>query len=101
MANPPIFGTDGPNTLIGDNGDDTIFGNGGDDILSGLGGNDILTGGSGFDTLTGGDGADIFRDTASGLNGDTITDLLPGDRIQITDLDLASATINQNLSTLT
>src|SRR5689334_25448211 len=101
MANPPIIGTDGPNTLTGDNGDDTIFGNGGDDILSGLGGNDILSGGSGIDTMSGGSGTDIFRDTAAGLNGDTITDLLPGDRIQITDLSISGAMITQNGSTLT
>ena len=40
----------------------------------------------GIDTLTGGDDVDRFRDTAAGLNGDRITDFLPGDRIQIMDL---------------
>src|SRR5689334_8890365 len=98
MANT-IIGTNGPETLNGTNGDDLILGNGGNDILNGLGGNDILTGGSGTDTMTGGTGADTFQDTAAGLNGDTITDFLPGDRIQITDLVSTSAMINFDVST--
>ena len=32
--------------------------------------------------LSGGTGPDIFRDTWDGLNGDRITDFLPGDWIQ-------------------
>src|SRR5690242_4279353 len=93
MANPAIIGSDGPDVLTGDNptpGDDSIFGNGGNDTLSGLSGNDLLVGGPGADTLTGGTGADIFRDSAANFNGDHITDFLPGDRIQITDITTAS-----------
>jgi hypothetical protein len=93
MANTPIFGSNGPDTLTGDNptpGDDTISGNGGNDTISGLSGNDVLIGGPGADTLTGGTGADIFRDNATDFSGDHITDFLPGDRIQITDLTLNS-----------
>ena len=78
--------TDVGNTIFGNGGNDTISGNGGNDIIDGGSGNDILIGGSGIDTLTGGTGVDTFRDNSAGLNGDTITDFLPGDRIQITDL---------------
>src|SRR5690348_18326993 len=99
MANPPINGTDGPETLSGNDGDDTInalggddqlFGLGGHDVLNGGSGNDILVGGAGQDTLTGGTWSDIFRDTAANFNGDEITDFLPVDRIQLTDLSLSS-----------
>lgn len=91
--------TNDGNTIHGLGGNDIINGAGGDDIIFGDDGNDILTGGSGNDTLSGGLGVDIFRDTASGLNGDEIADLLPGDRIQITDL--VNPTIGISGSTLT
>ena len=93
--------TDVGNTINGNGGNDTISGNGGNDIIDGGSGNDILIGGSGTDTLTGGTGVDVFRDSSAGLNGDTITDFLPGDRIQITDLVLNNLTkIILNGSTL-
>ncbi|MFL6753495.1 MAG: M10 family metallopeptidase C-terminal domain-containing protein, partial [Sphingomicrobium sp.] len=66
--------------VIGGTGADTIIGN-----LA----NNTLTGNGGLDTLTGGAGADTFKDTAAGLNGDTITDFSAGDRIVITDANLA------------
>jgi len=103
-----INGTPGTDILIGGPGDDIISGFGGDDQLSGGDGNDtldggpgndILTGGLGNDTLTGGPGVDIFRDNAAGLNGDHITDLQIGDRIQITDR--APADIGLTGNTLT
>jgi hypothetical protein len=109
MALNPITGTNGPETIPGTSGDDYIQGLGGDDVINGNdgndvidggAGNDIITGGPGIDTLTGGPGADIFRDTAAGLNGDNITDFLPGDRIQITDLNSATTTISLNGSVL-
>lgn len=105
-----ITGTEGPDVLPGTTDDDTISGLGGNDALNGDAGNDMLDGGSGNDTLTGGPGADtltggldadIFRDTASGLNGDRITDFLIGDRIQITDLTLQNANIGISGSMLT
>ena len=105
-----ITGTDNSDILSGGSGDDTILGLGGNDTLSGGGGNDtidggsgndFITGGPGIDTLTGGTGADTFVDTGAGLNGDTITDFLPGDRIQITDLPLASASIQLVGNTIT
>lgn len=99
----PITGTNGPDVITGTNGNDDIFGLAGDDTLRGLDGNDtldggdgndILTGGLGADILTGGAGSNIFVDTAADLNGDRITDFLPGDRIQFTDLTVNNANFN-------
>ena len=78
-------------TINGLGGNDQITGGAGNDTINGGDGNDILTGAGGNDILNGGNGADIFRDTAAGLNGDHIQDLLPGDRIQITDLAIDQA----------
>ena len=89
-----IIGSSGDDTILGLGGDDTLSGGDGNDTIDGGPGNDTITGGPGIDTLTGGTGADTFLDTAAGLNGDTITDFSPGDRIQITDLPLASANIH-------
>jgi hypothetical protein len=88
-----ITGDGGNNNLPGTDNADVINGLGGDDIINGMGGNDTITGGPGIDTLTGGGGTDTFLDDAAGLNGDTITDFLPGDRIQFTDLDVVTANI--------
>ena len=65
--------------------EDDMRGGAKNDILSGQNGNDILTGGAGGDVLTGGAGADIFRDTASNMSGDLISDLSPGDIINVVD----------------
>ena len=77
-------------TLRGLDGNDLLVGLSGNDILEGGNGNDVLTGGLGTDMLTGGAGSDVFRDTAAGLNGDTIADLALGERITITDVNLAT-----------
>jgi hypothetical protein len=61
---------------IGGSGPDNIIGNSA---------NNVLTGNLGADTLTGGGGNDIFKDTKSGHNGDTITDFHPGDQIIFSD----------------
>ncbi|GAA3896222.1 hypothetical protein GCM10022276_14020 [Sphingomonas limnosediminicola] len=107
---PTITGTEGTDVLSGGADADTILGLGGNDFLTGNEGNDVIDGGSGDDTitgssgadiLTGGSGVDVFRDKAAGLNGDRITDFLPGDRIQITDLNIQTATIGLNGSTIT
>lgn len=91
---PEIYGTSGDDDLPGTGGDDTIYGlagndtlNGGDgaDTLNGGDGDDVLTGGLGIDQLNGGAGADIFRDTLSGFNGDTITDFSGSDTLVFTD----------------
>lgn len=83
-------------TINGNGGNDQLTGGSGNDTINGGSGDDILTGGAGTDTLTGGTGVDIFRDTMAGLNGDHITDLLPGDHIQITDLTTANFGISGN-----
>lgn len=123
-----IQGTSGTDLLKGGPDDDTIYGLESNDSLEGLGGNDIIDGGSGSDLLSGGDGndkllggsgsdilsgnggadtltggteADFFRDTAAGLNGDTITDLSVGDHIQITDLTTANANLGLTATGIT
>ena len=75
-------------------------GGGGNDSLSAGDGDDILTGGAGADTLSGGNGSDTFRDTAAGLNGDTITDFRTGDRIVITDANANGFSFNVSGNTL-
>jgi len=106
------YGGSGNDTIFalgaayGEDGDDTLIGSDFDDQLDGGSGSDTLTGGElndseGFDTLTGGTGADTFRDTATGLNGDTITDLEAIDKIVITDANLATFTYSFSGSTLT
>jgi hypothetical protein len=77
---------------IGGSGWDTIIGNSA---------NNMLTGGGGSDTLTGGAGNDTFKDTAAGLNGDTITDFSAGDRILISSATLAGFSFSLSGSTLT
>jgi hypothetical protein len=77
---------------IGGSGADTIIGNTADNLI---------TGNAGADTLTGGAGNDTFRDTAAGLNGDTITDLSAGDRILISNATLAGFNFSLSGSTLT
>ena len=99
--NDQIIGSDGDDTISGLGGNDQLLGNAGNDTIDGGSGDDILTGGSGLDILTGGIGVDRFADTAAGLNGDRITDLLPGDRIQITDLTIQNAGIGVTGSTIT
>ena len=62
------------------------------DVLNGGAGNDIIRGKSGNDTLTGGDGNDTFVWLAADKGSlgtpdlDIITDLAPGDKIQLSDL---------------
>jgi len=80
--------------------DNIIVGNAGNNVLSGGAGNDTLTGGAGVDTLTGGTGNDTFLDTAAGLNGDTITDFSPGDRIIIRDDSLTGFSFSLSGHTL-
>ncbi len=70
---------------------------------TGSSGADTITAGATYQTLTGGGGADIlagypggfdtFRDTASGLNHDTIQGFLASDQIDVTNLGFASAVL--------
>jgi hypothetical protein len=80
--------------LNGTQGDDTLTGGAGRDSINGMAGNDTLIGGLGTDTMTGGEGGDTFRDTAAGLNSDTITDFGVGDTIVNSDVNLASFTFS-------
>ena len=93
-GNDIINGTDLDEHITGLAGNDIIHGNGGNDVIEGGTGNDTISGGTGTDTLSGGTGADIFVDSAANLNGDTITDMLPGDRLWITDTTLNQSNIN-------
>lgn len=70
-------------TLLGLAGNDTLEGRNGDDTLDGSEGRDILVGGNGADILIGGAGRDLFKDNATGLIGDTITDFSEEDVIHI------------------
>lgn len=94
-------GTSRDDRYFGGGSADTISGNGGNDRLSGGGGNDVISGNAGVDILTGGAGADTFRDTAAGLNGDTIADFTATDKIIIADADLATFTFSLSGRTLT
>ncbi len=76
---------------IGGSRSDVIIGNSIANTLTGRGGNDTLSGGLGYDT---------FKDSASGLNGDIITDFSGGDRIVITDATAAGFTFNITGNTL-
>ncbi|WP_308516304.1 FG-GAP-like repeat-containing protein [Sphingomonas flavescens] len=86
------------NSIIPDH--DQLSGGDGNDKLYGAAGDDLLIGGSGIDLLTGGSGRDIFKDTAAGLNGDTITDFGIGDKIVITDATLAGFSFSLSGNTL-
>ena len=88
-----ITGTDGPETLNGTAGDDTIYGLGGNDRLNANGGHDILIGGAGADTLDGGPDSVTYQDTAADFNGDDIVNFKIGDKVQITDLNLAHGSV--------
>jgi Ca2+-binding RTX toxin-like protein len=61
--------------------------------------NQTLSGGTGADTLIGyTGGSDIFRDTAAGLNGDTIQGFLPSDTIDLTNLAFGAAKLTAVVS---
>ena len=79
----------------------TLRGDTNANVLIGGNGNDTLTGAAGSDLLSGGAGNDIFRDTAVGLSGDTLTDFATGDNIIFTDATLAGFTFNLSGNTLT
>ena len=64
------------------------------DTIKAGGINQTLTGGKGSDTLVGAaTGSDTFRDSAAGLNGDTIKGFVASDRLDITDLAFAAAKV--------
>jgi Ca2+-binding RTX toxin-like protein len=72
----------------------TATGSSGADKITAGGTGQTLTGGAGADTLTGYlGGGDIFKDTAAGLNGDTIAGFVASDTIDLTNLASAGATL--------
>ena len=71
----------GDDLLDGGEGDDRLLGYDGVDILDGGAGDDELDGEADADQLTGGAGFDSFTSSAAGFDGDTITDLEPGEEI--------------------
>lgn len=87
-----VSGGAGNDRLIGGRGAETFIGGSGEDTISGGPGTDLLMGGAGKDT---------FIDTAANLNGDRIGDFAVGDRIIITDADIATFTFSVSGTTLT
>ena len=87
--------------LYGFEGNDTINGMAGADTIYGGDGDDRITGGLGVDSLWGGNGNDTFIDTTAGLNGDKINDFTVGDKIIITDANIATFTYSLSGSVLT
>ena len=81
-----ISGTSGANVLQGGAGRDLLIGGSGADELLGDSGRDTLRGDLGPDRLTGGGGADVFLYTAADQGVDTITDLAPNDRIDVSQV---------------
>jgi serralysin len=80
---------------------ENAIGGNGIDIIIGNSAANVLTGNLGADTLTGGAGADTFKDSAAGLNGDTIVDFSDGDKIVITNATLAGFSFSLSGNTLT
>jgi hypothetical protein len=91
----------GVENIEGSNSADIILGNSVANTLLGGASNDTLTGGAGADILTGGAGNDTFKDTAAGLNGDTIADFSVGDQIVISDANIANFSCSLSGNTLT
>jgi len=87
-----LYGMGGNDLLIGYGGDDTLDGGIGNDQIQGREGADVISGGAGADILSGGADNDTFKDNAVDLNGDSITDFSRGDRIVISDANLANFT---------
>jgi hypothetical protein len=78
----------------------TAIGSSGNDTITALATQQTLTGGAGADTLVGYSGfGDLFQDTMSGLNGDTISKFGGNDLIDITNLARAGASISYSGST--
>jgi serralysin len=83
------IGTNSNDALFGGNGNDVLEGQNGDDSITGGAGNDQLIGGGGNDSLTGGTGTDRFYFPLREFGQDTITDLQPGDLIDLEALGVA------------
>jgi hypothetical protein len=80
---------------------ENAIGGSGIDMITGNSANNVITGNAGQDTLAGGVGNDTFRDTTTGLSGDTITDFGVGDKIVISDAALSGFSASLSGHTLT
>lgn len=97
------FGTMSDDVLFGAGGKDVFSGSGGDDALVGGLGDDTIMGGSGNDVLIGGGGNDVFvytnkylgtnffdtNDFSNTFGADRILDFSPGDRIDVSALNIS------------
>jgi len=91
--NDSLIGTNGNDRLEGRGGNDSLVGGYGADTLVGGYGADTLVGGGGADTLTGGAGNDVFKYNSLpelSYYSDTITDLMQGDKIDLSAIDANS-----------
>ena len=84
FSGPPIFGTEGNDSIKGTNKNDLIIGFEGDDRIDGSNGDDCLIGGPGNDRLDGSNGEDQIyggegNDLIDAGNGVDLVDAGPGD----------------------
>jgi serralysin len=89
-----VYGNIGNDSLYGGDDADRLLGGQDSDTLSGGAGNDFLSGDRGSDTVGGGAGADIFYGfDGTGVDRITDFDYAEGDRIQLFQTDLQSASV--------
>ncbi|GAB5387844.1 MAG: hypothetical protein Alpg2KO_08120 [Alphaproteobacteria bacterium] len=91
LADDRLTGSTGGDTLRGRGAHDVLMGAEGADTLEAGDGADILVGGADADLLTGGAGLDRFEGSLGDLDGDTITDLVAGEHVVLTDAPILSA----------
>ncbi|MCA3307944.1 MAG: hypothetical protein ING03_00720, partial [Roseomonas sp.] len=86
-----LVGTNSSDSISGLDGADTLNGGGGsgEDTLSGGAGNDLLLLGTSSDLLFGGTGNDRFFIDVRGFGGDTISDFVAGDIVDVSLLNVA------------
>jgi hypothetical protein len=78
----------GVTQLLGTPSDEFIFGGEVANVIKGGRGSDVIDGGGGDDVLTGGSGRDRFVfSSAEDADGDRITDLLTGDKLDLSAID--------------
>jgi Ca2+-binding RTX toxin-like protein len=86
-------GNGADNTIAGNKAKNILNGAGGNDTISGAGGSDTINGGAGTDTMNGGGGIDKFVfSTASDANGDSITNFVSGETVDLSAIDWDTVT---------
>lgn len=95
-GNDKVFGEAGNDLIDSGSGDDMVWGGNGDDEIHAGDGNDRIESGAGADLIYTGAGSDVivYRNIAD-ADGDTIADLAPGDRIDLSFID-ANASADGN-----